>query len=253
MVYGIYSSAAGLQVNQYRQDLLANNLANLATAGFKQDLAVVRERRIAAREGLADPSASDPTLEGLTGGSLVAPTYTLFEQGPVERTNNPLDVALSGEGFFAVQAGGQTRYTRDGRFTLDNQGRLVMTTGKAVALDQSGQPIVVPEVARDRVRIDADGQVRAGDETFGRMQVVKFDDLRQLRKVGGNLLTANSAVARPFAGDLLPGSVEGSNVDPTRTMVAMIEATRAYQLNATLAGLADSTLGRAVNDIARIR
>lgn len=253
MVYGIYSSAAGLLANQYRQEVLANNLANVSTAGFKQDLTVIRERQPASRETLADPEWSDHTLAGLTGHVLVAPTTTSFEQGTVETTGNPLDAAIAGEGFFRVRAGGMERYTRDGRFTLSPDGTLVTVAGNAEALDEAGRPIRVPANPGGRVRIQANGEIRAGDRSFGRVAVVEFDDRSLLTKAGGNLLESRGAKARPVEPTLQIGAIESSNVDPTRAMVSMIEVTRAYQMNATLVGLADQTLGRAVNEIARMK
>jgi len=253
MIYGIYQSAAGLQVNQYRQEVLSNNLANVATTGFKHDLAVVRERSVASREDLADPALTDPTFDQLTGGSLVAPTYTSFEQGTVEHTGNKLDVAIFGEGFFSVLDGDAVRYTRDGRFMVNADGELVTAAGGYNVLDESGQPLTVGADNSDRVQITASGEVRAGNEVLGKLDVVDFENERLLRKVGGNLLVAMNAEPTKAKATLMPQSIEASTVDPTTTMVAMIEASRAYQLNATLIGLADSTLGRAVNDIARIR
>ncbi len=252
MVYGIYQSAAGMQVNQYRQDVLANNLANIATPGFKPDITVVRERPLASQEGTGDASLSAGNLRGFTGGSFVSPTYTSFAAGPVETTGNPLDVALSGDGFFAVLDGQTTRYTRDGRFSLDESGRLVTASGGLPVLNDGGGFITVPSQAAGRVRIDANGQVRAGRQTFGQVGVVRFADNDSLRKVGGNLLEAFDR-AKPVEPHLQTGAIEGSAVDPTQAMVSMIEVSRAYQMNATLAGLADSTLSRAVNDIARLR
>jgi len=125
MVYGTYLSATGLKTNQYRQEILANNLANVDTVGFKQDLAVIRERPIERREDAVDPSLSQDVLDPMTGGSLVAPTYTTFEQGMIQKTGNPLDVALRDDGFFTVEAQGQEHYTRDGRFTINAEGELV--------------------------------------------------------------------------------------------------------------------------------
>lgn len=253
MVYGIYSSAAGLLANQYRQEVLANNLANVSTAGFKQDLTVIRERQPASRERPADSAWSDSSLTGLTGHVLVAPTTTSFEPGAIEVTGNPLDAAIAGDGFFRVRAGGMDRYTRDGRFTLNSSGTLVTVNGQAEVLDEGGQPIKVPAGLTGRVRIEANGEVRAGDSSFGRVSVVEFDDRSLLRKTGGNLLESLGAKATRVEPSLQPGALEASNVDPTRAMVSMIEVTRAYQMNATLLGLADQTLGRAVNDIARVK
>ncbi len=252
MLYGIYQSAGGLQVNQYRQEVLANNLANIATVGFKPDLAVARERQTAQREDGADPALTDPIAEGLTGGSLVAPTYTLFKAGPIEPTGNPLDVAISGEGFFAVQDGKEERYTRSGRFMIDADGTLVTVAGHHPVLTAEGGHVVVPKSA-GKVRIDAGGQVRAGQLSLGQLKVVDFQDKMNLKKTGKNLMQSLGGRPVELEPTLLTGAVEASAVDPTATMVAMIEASRAYQLNATLVGLADSTLGRAVNDIARLR
>jgi flagellar basal-body rod protein FlgG len=255
MVYGIYQSAGGLLVNQYRMEVLANNLANAETPGFKQDLAVVRERRNEAAARMAGLDASDPRLRGMTGGSLVAPTVTSFDQGPIEKTGQPLDVALTGEGFFQVEGpnGGQY-YTRDGRFTVNDAGELVTVAGDHKVLDHAGAPITVPTEARNGLRIDAGGQVVNGDQVLGQLGIVAFDDKTLLAKSGSNLLESLGAKATPLNdASIETGAIEKSGVDPTRAMVSLIEVNRSYQMNATLIGLADSTMGRAVNDIARLR
>lgn len=251
MVYGIYQSAAGLQLNQYRQEVLANNLANLETAGFKHDLTAVRERPQAMRESGGRRNWSDPTLGGLTGGSYVAPTYTSFAQGPLEYTGGRLDVALYGSGFFVVQDGEAVRYTRDGRLLVNADGELTTVSGHKV-LSEEGTPITVPEELATKVTISAGGEVRAGNLQLGRLAVVDVEDRMALRKAGANLFDAQDAETVPAQATLQPGFYEGSTVEPTQAMVSMIEVSRAYELNATLVGLADGTLGRAVNDIARL-
>jgi len=253
MVYGIYQSAAGLQLNQYRQSVLSNNLANIETVGFKHDLTLVRERQVESREGFADPAWTDPTLDRMTGGSFVAPTYTVFSQGPFKETGNQLDVALDGDGFFMVQAGNEVRYTRDGRFAVNDQGELVTFAGKHQVLDESGKPILVPIEAKDRLSIDQNGRVRAGRTEFATLGIADFADKTCLLKTGGNLFKAVGATPTLGNTSLRTKMIEGSTVEPTQAMVSMIQVSRAYQLNATLVGLADSTLGRAVNDIGRIR
>ncbi len=136
---------------------------------------------------------------------------------------------------------------------LDSDGTLVTVAGHHPVLDSGGNEIVVPKATRGKVRIDAGGEVRAGGLSFGRINVVEFTDNNQLKKVGGNMLAATAGKPVAIAANLLPGSTEGSAVDPTATMVSMIQVSRAYQMNATMVGLADSTLGRAVNDIARLK
>jgi len=253
MIYGLYQSAAGLQLNQYRMEVLANNLANASTPGFKHDLTVVRERNVASLENPAEAAMSNRTLDELSGGSLVAPTYTSFEQGPIDHTGRPLDVALTGDGFFTVGDGNDVRYTRDGRFMISDSGELVMVAGNHPVLDEAGQPITVSGQARDKIEITAAGEVKAGDTVLGRIGVVDFEDKTQLRKVGGDLIDALNETPQAANASFRPGFIEGSTVDPMKAMVSMIEVTRAYELNATLIGLADGTLARAVNDIARIR
>jgi len=253
MDYGIYLSAAGLQANQYRMEVLANNLANANTPGFKHDLTVLRERQPESRERMVGLDASDPSLSSMTGGLFVAPTHTCFEQGPIEQTARPLDVALKGDGFFRIQDGNEERYTRDGRFMTDKAGRLVTVAGFHPVLDENGLPIVVDADVKGPVSIHANGELRAGNASFGKIGVVDFADKSLLRKAGGNLIQALGATPEPITGDLQVGAVENSTVDPTQSLVSMIEVNRAYQLNATLIGLADNTLSRAVNDIGRIR
>lgn len=252
MVYGMYLSAGGLLANQYRMQVLSNNLANAETPGFKQDLTVVRERLTAARESMAGTSSSEAALAGLSGGSLVAPTCTSFTEGPIEITGQPLDVAVRQSGFFQVQTEQGERYTRDGRFMVNADGQLVTTAGFHPVLDEHGATIRIPATASKTVQVDANGQVRAGEQLFARLGVVDFEDLSLLRKTGRNLLEVLGADPLQKTAKLQPGAVEKSNVDATASMVSMIEVNRAYQLNATMVGLADATLGRAVNDVGRL-
>jgi len=252
MIYGLWLSAAGLQTNDYRQAVITNNLANVDTVGFKEDLAVVRERRVASRSG-GPLGSAHPVLDGLTGGSFVAPTYTRFSQGPIITSSNPLDVAIVGEGFFQVRDGSAIRYTRDGRFTVAADGRLVTVGGGFELLDAQGRPIVLRPDEPGRARIAEDGTVYQGDTAVGRLAVVDFADKRLLRKVGHGTFEPVGIEPRPIQANLRSRALEGSTVDPVRTMAEMIEAARAYQMNATMISLQDGMLARAVNDVGRVR
>jgi flagellar basal-body rod protein FlgF len=185
-----------MRANQHRQDVLANNLANASTPGFKPDLALVREWSATA---------------GLTGRTSVpaitmpvALTHTDFTAGPVERTGNPLDAAITGDGFFKIQTPDGTRYTRDGRFTLSAAGELVTVAGGHPVLGAQEEPIVLPPVLAGRARIDAGGHVTAGEAQFGRIGIVRFEDTSGLHKTGGNLLAADIE-AHEVQANLLPG------------------------------------------------
>lgn len=245
MTYGLWLSAVGLQTSQYRQAVLANNLANANTVGFKHDIAVVRERAVEADEH-GPARFGHALLDDLTGGSLVAPTYTAFVQGPIELTQRPLDVAIEGDGFFTIEDGGQTRYTRDGRFTIDANGRLITVTGGRPVLDDGGQEITVLTGGEAPApRIDNRGRVRQGEQVVAQLGLVDFADKQRLRKVGANLFDANGEPPTPTTTTLRPEAVEGSTVAPIRSLASMIEVARAYQLNATLITMQDELNGRA--------
>jgi flagellar basal-body rod protein FlgF len=182
----------------------------------------------------------------------VSPTYMSFEQGPLQQTNRPLDVALMGEGFLAVRDGDRTVYTRDGALAINAQGELVMASGGREVLSEADAPIRVPDGRAGEVRIAEDGRVMLGNAEIARLHLVNFADKQSLVKLGSNLYAAGDQAATATAATLQPGALERSTVDPTTTMVAMIEASRAYQLNAQMISMQDTILGRAVNDIATI-
>jgi len=131
VIYGLYLSATGVLTNSYRQDVIANNLANAQTVGFKRSLALFQQRRTEAQSpDAADLSdQTDPLLEHIGGGLLLAPTAIDHSQGTLEQTGQNLDLAIHGDGFFAVQDGKQTRLTRDGRFLVDSDGHLILGDG----------------------------------------------------------------------------------------------------------------------------
>ena len=251
--YGLWLSAAGMKVNQHRQTLLANNMANANTTGFKHDLAVVAQRRI---ESESSPTGFDyihPVLDGLAGGVNVRPTYQNFAQGPVEWTGKPLDVAIKGDGFFAVGDGEVTRYTRDGEFTIDAAGKLVLAAGEGrwKVLDDGGTPITLGENGGP-VSVSESGIVRQGRTVVATLGVMTTEDRQSLRKVGENLFEAQNVEMVPIEGELMPESREGSNFDVMEGLVTMIEAARAYQLNATMIQLQDQLTGQAISKVGRV-
>jgi flagellar basal-body rod protein FlgF len=247
VIYGLYQSAAGMLVNQYRQDVTANNLANVDTVGFKRDIPSFSERLV---ESQMNRSASrNPVLDGQTGGVWSAPTYTDWQTGPADVTGNNLDAAITGRGFFAVQAEGGVRYTRDGQFTINSQGQLVTTQDGLPVLNQQGSPITLGDDAKT-VSLTPDGKVMVNGQPVADLQVAGFDDLSGLHKVGRNLV-ASDAQPRMLQPNLRVKTVEKSNVDAMTEMASMIEASRAYQINAQMVTIQDSTLTRLLSEVAR--
>lgn len=254
MSYGLWLSTAGMQVNEYRQTVMANNLANTNTTGFKQDFAVFMERAV---ESVASGKHrfSHDVLDGLSGGTFVRPTVHTFAQGDLDQTDNPLDVAIFGKGFLSVQDGEDTKFTRDGRMTINGKGELVLAAGggRLRVLDDQGQPIRVDLDAGESFRITPDGQFWQGDDSIAKLGVAEFEDRTQLVKIGGNLYSNYGSKLKSSTSELRAGYVEQSTANPMSGLAEMIETSRAYQLNANLISLQDTTIGQAVNTVGRIR
>jgi flagellar basal body rod protein FlgG len=233
----------------YRQSVLANNLANVDTPGFKPDRVAFVERLNAS---MARGTARHGLLEPMTGGVFEAPVYTDFTQGGLVATGAPLDVALEGDGFLAVQTADGVRYTRDGRMLMDKDGGLVHAGSGGRVLDSSGRPLVLSPGRAGRVSIDETGLIRQAGETIGRLGIVGFEDRSGLEKEGRNLFAAGTARPGPSGGVVRQGYTEASGAEPVEGLVEMIAASRAYQMNATLISLQDESLGRVVNELGRI-
>ena len=245
--YGLWLSAAGMKVSDHRQALLANNMANANTTGFKQDLAAITQRTIESRSSAGGFGFAHPVLDGMGGGLNVRPSYHDFSQGPIERTGRPLDVAIEGDGFFVVRNEDETRYTRDGQFVLNPNGELVLVAGggRWRVLDESGSGIVLDEAGGPPV-VSQDGTIRQGKTVVARLSLMDTDDRQSLRKIGGNLFDAGDTKMFPVKVRVAAQSREESNVDVMRGLATMIEAARAYEMNARMIQLQDRMTEQAV-------
>lgn len=216
-------------------DVLSNNIANLETPGF-------RAQRMVFAQALKDQRDAAP----VPGGRQVAyaedrATWRDFQQGRISHTNNPLDVALNGEGFFVVETDKGERYTRAGRFTLSADGQLTDAQGNAVLGDGS-RPIAVS--ANDtRIEITGDGTVKSENGVIGRLAVVRFDNTQSLRAEGENLF-ATDAPAQPVAQPrVVQGAVETANVNAVTELTKLTGDTRLFQLMVQMSE-AESDRGR---------
>lgn len=255
MIRGLYTAASGMLSEMARTDVISNNLANINTAGYKKDRAIFRTFPEMDINRIDDPIAVSPGEKidprpfiGILGtGVLLDEINTDISQGPIKNTSNPLDLALAGQGFFAVQTPGGIRYTRDGSFTRDERGYLVTAEGYNV-LGQNG-PIYLPD--GDEITINERGDVYSGGNLMDRLQVVDFLNQRQILKQGDNLFTTNQQPV-PANPRVVQGALEESNVNPVGEMVNLITAFRAYEATSKVVMANDDTLGKAVNDIAKL-
>lgn len=258
MNYGLYLSAGGALTSLHRQDVIANNLANLDTVGFKPDLVVTRQRlpeRLESATFGADPQW---LLERLGGGQFVEPTRVQLIQGALTPTGNEMDLAIRGDGFFVIDAGqgsgdARLRFSRDGRLTLNDRQELIMAANGLRVLDTQDQPIHI--AGTGPVRIDAAGTITQDGRTVARMQIVDPPDPSQVRKTGHNLLRARDGVTitrTPASGEVRQGFTEASAVDPIMALNAMISATKAVQSNIKMMQYHDHILGQTINTFGRV-
>jgi flagellar basal-body rod protein FlgG len=238
MLEGLYSAAAGMAAQQQRIDGVANDLANSSTTGYKHVRVGFRDLLYNAQGGAAGPTvlAGAGAAAGFVGRSQ--------EQGALQTTDQPLDVAIQGPGFLQVKRpDGSLALTRDGSLRLDATGRLTTSDGNVV------QPqIMAPSgTTPDELSIAADGTVRVGTGTaLGRIELVTVPAPDGLQPLGGNLFaaTAQSGAATAAGADttVRQGALEGSNVDVGDAMVDMIDAQRSFQLASKAIQMQDQML-----------
>jgi len=202
-----------------QMEVLSNNLANMNTTGFKAE-------RLVFTEMLAQP---DQDMDDLGPMSFVEPyaTYQDFSAGGITPTGNPLDAALAGEGFFAVQTADGTAYTRGGRFSLDANGALVNDAGLPV-LAAGGGPIQLE--GSTQINIATDGTISDDNGIVARLAVFGFDDPQSLARGAGGLYMADGAQPTEITSPKVQqGMIEGSNVSPILEMTRLIDVSRSYQ------------------------
>ena len=201
-------------------ELIANNLANMNTTAF-------RAKRMVFEEVLSE--IGDNQQVSFVQDAYVVPS---LDEGAQQQTGARLDLAISGPGFFVVQGEDGPRYTRNGHFRADDQGRLVTDTGLPV-LGDGGAPIIVGDNPNDIV-VQADGTISDRDGTIGRVSLVRFDNEYSLTPVGNSLFTTEDPALPVDAAQLTQGFIEGSNVKAVLEMTHMTEVLRAYQTTAQL-------------------
>lgn len=257
MIRGLYTSATGMLVQQKRMDVIANNIANVDTTGYKRDgvLSTSFEEEFARR--LSDESQIEGSkivhrIGGMSLGSYVKEVYTDFSATNLKQTDGPFDMALDADGYFVISVTNRDgdkseKYTRDGSFTLDKDGNLLTKEGNYVQGENGN--IVLPV---GYTNIDEAGNIYVNGEYADKLKIVAFEDNNTLRKLENNLIeTTEDSKQKEYIGNIQQGFLEGSNVNPVEEMVNMITTMRNYESNQKLVQIHDQTLGKAVNDIGK--
>ena len=254
MNQALWVAKTGMDAQQTRMSVVANNLANVNTTGFKQDRAVFEDllyQNVRQSGGQSSQDTLLPSGLNIGTGVRVVATEKLFTQGSVLQTGNAMDVAINGRGFFQVlKPDGELAYTRDGTFQINDQGELVTSSGYLV---QPG--INIPDAAQS-ITIGSDGVVsvkQAGQTAptqVGTLEIADFINPVGLQPVGENLYveTASSGSSQPGTPglnglDLInQGALEGSNVNVVSELVSMIETQRAYEMNSKAISTSDQMM-----------
>src|ERR1035441_3203515 len=257
MVRSLYSSASGMEAQQANLDVIANNLANVNTTGFKrskiefQDLLYETTRAPGAEQG---SGTQLPTGIQIGHGSRVVATSKVFTEGELSSTGEQLDLAINGDGFFQVQMpDGTIAYTRDGALKRSSTGQV--TTSDGLPMQGGFQPIPAGTTG---ITISSNGEVTttssSGNQNF-QVQLVRFTNPSGLNSIGGNLYTESLASGTPETGTpgeqgygtLQQGYLEMSNVKVVQEMVNMIVAQRAYEVNSKAVQSADEMMQESNN------
>lgn len=262
MLRSLMTAATGMVAQQTNLDTIANNLANVNTTGFKQQRAEFQDLMYQTLQsaGVSSGSSSaSPAAMQVGLGVKFSSTASNFDPGSLQVTDNPLNLAITGNGFFKVTLpDGTPAYTRDGSFKTDATGRVV--TSEGYLLDP---PVTIPANS-SAISIDPSGAVscispdQASSQVVGQIEITAVANPAGMNRLGNNLYQATEASGAPISGapgqngtgNLQPGYLEGSNVQVVEEMTRMITAQRAYEINSKAIQTADDMLG-IVNNLKR--
>jgi flagellar basal-body rod protein FlgG len=259
MIRSLYIAQSGLDAQQFNVDVISNNLANVSTNGFKRQRAVFQDLLY---QTLRQPGAQSSQLTqyptGLQVGTGVAPVATarVFTQGNLQQVGGSLNMAIEGRGFFQILLpNGNTAYTRDGAFQLDNQGQIVTSLGFTL------QPAITIPSDAQTITIGGDGTVSVTQPNsstptqVGTIQLADFINPGGLQAIGNNLYLETASSGPATTGDpgtngmgvVDQGFLEASNVSVTEELVDLITAQRAFEINSRAVQVSDEMLQRLSN------
>lgn len=243
MIKGLYRSGSAMVPRLKQQETIANNLANVSTPGYKKDMLFTRE--LTKAQAKTAPRVSDWQTP------MIDQVYTQHSQGTLDKTGNPLDLALEGDGFMVLETPeGENILTRAGNFAVDTQGFMVTPDGNRLL--GSGGTI---NVGSGVVSISEAGQVEVDNDVIGTIQVVEVEDKSQLRKTGrsGFMIPDDISPVAAVNFAVRQGYLETSNVDIIKEMVEMIVSYRNYEADAKSVQTQDDSLEKLINNVGRVR
>lgn len=272
----IWVPLSGQIAQQRKVETIANNIANANTPGFKKDRLTFKEHLTALDKGLEDidipredwsPEDFYKSQGAQNSHVKVDGSYTVHEQGRLDPTNNPLDFALHGKGFFEVSTPQGIRFTRKGNLTVSKSGELITDSGFKVLSKLENKETDTAEIEKSaieqrfiklpegaRISVSREGDIFNKGAIIGKMSVVEFNDVDAIRKEGNSLYINNddeNIKREKIATSVNQGFIEGSNVNAVQEMSELIRAHRHFENIQKAISTYDSISGKAVNDIAK--
>lgn len=258
MVRGLYTAYTAMRNEEKRMDVIANNMANADTNGYKAEGTTSRAFSEVYAVKIHDDSEAY-TQRGIGKMSLgvrIGESYRDWSNGSFKETGNTYDLAIAGKGFFTISMTDKSgtehiRYTRDGSFTITSDGYLVTKDGDFV-LDDRGSKIKLPTDQGDPV-VDKDGSITIHGEKVAQLGFTDFEDYNYLKQYGENQFDlVDGGQTKAFSGSVEQGIIEASNISMVDEMVNMIAVTRSYESSQKMMQTVDSLLDKAVNTIGRV-
>ncbi len=234
------AAAGGLQARMDSIDILANNLANASTSGFKVDREFYSTYLAPEIAGASDTVGEAPVVQR---------QWTDFAQGTLVNTGNATDLALSGTGFFAVNGPNGTLYTRNGNFRFSPQGMLVTAEGYPVRLT-GGQTLQTQ--TGDPIQVQPDGQISQNGSALGQLELTDFKDNGQVNKLAGAYFKASSGVAPATNTQVYQGKVEASNASPAESAARMVTLLRHFEMLQHAVKIGADMNQQAIQEVARV-
>lgn len=242
-----YVAAGSLKARTTQLEVLANNLANVSTQGFKPERTF-----FSVFNKAVESSRNLPNTRYVNDGTALAGRGIDMRQGPLQATSGLLDLAVEGNAFFTIQTPAGVQVTRDGRFTLGTDGQIQTQDGRPL-LGKNGQTFRI-DPAGERLEVGRDGTLSQGTTVLGQLDLRAYTDPSALRHLGSGRFDPGSAAAAPVQGTVSQGYLEQSGVDMAGAMVEMIRLNRLYEMSMKVAStLANDLDGRSINEIAMQR
>lgn len=257
MIKGLYTAGAGMMLQMARQDVVANNLANVNTSGYKKQVAVAQAfpNMLMSRLGEIEKNSQgkyEPVpvklIGGLGTGAVIDKIYNDLSMGNIRKTENATDLALNSDGYFSVLTPQGERYTRNGQFKINSEG--ILTTNQDYpVLDTGNQPITL----EGEFLVDEMGNISINGENIARLKTVGFDNPQYLQREGDNLLAVQEEEGINLESPgILQGYIEDSNVNAVKEMVEMINVVRAYEAMQKVVQAEDDTTKVAIDQVGSV-